>query len=193
MYFGMNKVAENDRIHSEIQIRTYDLHGSLNQILLRAGWLHSFGPSISIAGGYAFIYGQTAEEERASREHRLWEQLIQFDKFDHVWMEHRYRLEQRFMDNDAGSSYQTRARYRLQATFWLTDPGSRGFFVNTYDEIFIAFTERPFDQNRLYGAIGYAINDHTNVQVGYLMNTYQQQNLHRLQLWFIFSPDLRNW
>ena len=55
-----------------------------------------------------------------------------------------------------------------------------------YDEIFLNISNSPFNQNRLYGAIGYQINDNTNIQLGYLKHhntvSTEIQNLNRLQL-----------
>ena len=59
-------------------------------------------------------------------------------------------------------------------------------FLSVYDEIFINISDEPFNQNRLYTALGYQFNTKANVQLGYLKhhNTAAGiiQNLNRLQL-----------
>ena len=59
-------------------------------------------------------------------------------------------------------------------------------FISLYDEIFLNLSNNPFDQNRLYGALGYQINYNTNIQLGYLKHRNAVstgiQNLNRLQI-----------
>ena len=59
-------------------------------------------------------------------------------------------------------------------------------FISLYDEIFLNLSNNPFDQNRLYGALGYQINYNTNIQLGYLKHhnavSTRIQNLNRLQI-----------
>ena len=41
-------------------------------------------------------------------------------------------------------------------------------FLSLYDEIFLNISSNPFDQNRLFSAIGFQINKELNIQLGYL-------------------------
>ena len=55
-------------------------------------------------------------------------------------------------------------------------------FISLYDEIFLNISDTPFDQNRLFAALGYQINKQMNCQVGYLRHRSGGLDLNRLQL-----------
>jgi hypothetical protein len=121
------------------------------------------------------------------REHRIFEQFILKNKVWELLFEHRYRLEQRFLELGDATDTQHRARYRIQMTLPLTDT----FFLNFYDELFINLQDDLFGQNRLYGAVGVHITENSSVQVGYLRNQFANAVYDRLQIGFFFNPDLR--
>src|SRR5690606_3151688 len=99
-----------------------------------------------------------------------------------VYFNHRYRLEQRWLENmqsngngeavREGFTYLNRARYRLMVSIPLNnntiEPNT--LFASVYDEIFLGFGKNIalniLDQNRLYGALGYQFNEAGNVQLG---------------------------
>ena len=107
--------------------------------------------------------------------------------------EHRYRLEQRWVQQDGVTTYSDRARYRLFFTIPLNKPKiePETFFLAFYDEIFINITENPFSQNRLFGAVGYAVHKNLSFQVGYLRNRLGPNNFNRVQFAVYFNPDFR--
>ncbi|MGB5821917.1 MAG: DUF2490 domain-containing protein [Saonia sp.] len=199
MYFGINKVSEKLSIHSEAQFRYYETANNFNQLLLRTGLNYHIDPNAMATVGYAYIATDpTFEEmERADigflgntiREHRIFEQFILRNKVGEFLFEHRYRLEQRFIDNVdlSVTDTQHRARYRLQVTLPLTDT----FFINLYDEVFLNLQDSIFDQNRLYGALGIHITENANVQLGYLKNHFNTINFDRFQIGIFYNPDLR--
>ena len=58
---------------------------------------------------------------------------------------------------------------------------SCNMIVRGTGEIFLNISDEPFDQNRLFGALGIQVNDNMNIQVGYLRHRLGTQNLNRLQ------------
>ena len=46
----------------------------------------------------------------------------------------------------------------------------------------LRLNDNPFNQNRLYGALGYTVNKNMNIQAGYLRHRNGDLNLDRLQL-----------
>ncbi|MGB5698915.1 DUF2490 domain-containing protein [Muriicola sp.] len=191
MYFGTNKVSDKLSIHSEAQIRFYETTGNFNQLLLRTGLNYHINPDAIATFGYAYIATDgTFEEfpnEIDSKENRIFQQLILKNKVGQFLFEHRYRLEQRFIDFGETTDTQHRARYRLQLTLPLTNT----FFVNVYDEVFINLQDDIFGQNRLYAAIGVHITENSNLQLGYLKNHFNEANFDRIQVGFFYNPDLR--
>nr|WP_313810082.1 DUF2490 domain-containing protein [Allomuricauda sp.] len=191
MYFGTNKVAERYSIHTEAQFRFYETASNFNQMLLRTGLNYHINPNAIVTGGYAFIStdGTFLEfpNEVNSKEHRIFQQFILKNKVWEFLFEHRYRLEQRFLDFGDRTDTQHRGRYRIQLTLPLTDT----FFLNFYDELFINLQDELFGQNRLYGALGIHITENASVQFGYLRNQFTNAVFDRVQIGIFFNPDLR--
>ncbi|MDF0706132.1 DUF2490 domain-containing protein [Flagellimonas okinawensis] len=191
MYFGTNKVSERWSVHTEAQFRFYETTSNFNQMLLRTGLNYHINENAIATGGYAFIDTDNTfyefEGELNSKEHRIFEQFILKNKVWELLFEHRYRLEQRFLDFGETTDTQHRARYRIQMTLPLTNT----FFLNFYDELFINLQDDLFGQNRLYGAVGVNITENSNIQIGYLRNQFSNAVYDRLQLAIFYNPDLR--
>lgn len=191
MYFGTNKIAEKWSIHSEGQLRYFEQAKNFNQLLLRTGINYHINPNAIVTLGYGYIetdasFEEITNEENA-KEHRIFQQLILKDKVGEFKFEHRYRLEQRFINFGDSNDTQHRARYRLQVTLPLTDI----FFLNFYDEIFLNLQGSVYGQNRLYGALGINVTTDLSVQAGYLKNHFPSANFDRLQIGVIWNTDLR--
>ncbi|WP_422861475.1 DUF2490 domain-containing protein [Flagellimonas sp. W118] len=191
MYFGTNKVAERFSIHTEAQFRFYETTSNFNQLLLRTGLNYHINPNAIATGGYGYISTDTSflefPGETNTKEHRIFQQFILKNKVWEFLFEHRYRLEQRFLDFGDNTDTQHRARYRIQVTLPLTDT----FFLNFYDELFINLQDNLFGQNRLYAALGVHITNNSSVQFGYLRNQFSSAVFDRLQTGFFYNPDLR--
>jgi len=191
-YFGMNRVSDRLSIHTEAQFRYYETLSNFNQMLLRTGLNYHINEKAIATLGYAYIdtdptFSDSEELLNDIKEHRIFQQFLLYNSVWEFRFEHRYRLEQRFLDFDGVSDTQHRARYRLQLTLPLTDT----FFLNFYDEIFINLQDEPFDQNRLYAAVGVRITENSSLQLGYLKNHFRRTNFDRLQVAFFYNPDLR--
>jgi hypothetical protein len=190
MYFGTNKVSERFSIHTEAQFRYYETTSNFNQLLLRTGVNYHINPDAIATVGYGFIntdntFGDFAFETDTN-EHRIFEQFILKNKVWEFLFEHRYRLEQRFLDMVNGNVTEHRARYRFQVTLPLTDT----FYLNFYDELFINLQDELFGQNRLYGALGVNITENSSIQVGYMRNQFTNAVYDRLQVALFYNPDL---
>jgi len=191
MYFGTNKISDKFSLHTEAQFRYYETTGNFNQLLLRTGINYHINPDAVVTLGYGYITTDgTFEEfpdEIDTKENRIFQQLILKNKVGEFLFEHRYRLEQRFIDLGDITDTQHRARYRLQVTLPLTDI----FFINVYDEVFLNLQDEVFGQNRLYAALGLHITANSALQIGYLKNHFSAINYDRLQVGFFYNPDLR--
>ena len=150
MYFGTNKVSEKFSIHTEIQYRNHTISPTnAEQILLRLGLNYHFSDRAIFSGGYAYIPSYEFESEQLSpetEEHRIWQQFILTNKLGRVKFEHRYRIEQRWVNHD----FKHRFRYRFMMFIPLNkktiEEGS--FFLGFYDEVFVNAKETFFDRNR---------------------------------------------
>lgn len=190
MYFGTHHLNDKYSIHYETQLRNYELTNNFFQLLPRVGLNYKIDNNSMVTAGYAFIPTQTDFDEgwgnNMVTENRIWEQFILRNSIGSIKIRHRYRLEQRWVKNGNNTSYKNRARYMLSFKISLSKKEDFPLFLSVYDEIFINISDEPFNQNRLYTALGYQFNTNANVQLGYLKhhNTAAGviQNLNRLQL-----------
>ncbi|WP_400190471.1 DUF2490 domain-containing protein [Hymenobacter sp. B81] len=104
-------------------------------------------------------------------ERRLWGQIVLSQQSSRLKLEHRYRVEQRWFRYRAdSSSHRLRLRYRLNAFLPLNRPtiGPKTVFLSVYDELFLNPDGPVFERNRVYGGVGYQLDTHWTVQVGWV-------------------------
>lgn len=194
MYFGQNRVSDKLSLHTEVQYRNHTVvPNNIEQLLLRGGLNYHFSPNALATVGYGHITGYVYDSESSKpevTEHRIWQQLITTQLLGRVKFEHRYRLEQRWVNED----YKNRFRYRLMLFVPFNKPqlGAGTLFAGVYDEVFINGKKTFFDRNRLYGALGYQFNASTSVQVGMLHQQVNDFGKWYLQFAVVFNPDFRS-
>lgn len=187
MYFGNHKISDKFSIHTEYQWRRHELFQNWQQSLMRVGLDYNIDKQNAVTAGYGWIISYPYGKQPISvntHEHRIWQQFINQSNSGRFYFHHRYRLEQRFIENatlDAsdnktvdGHQFRQRVRYR----FFLSIPLSKKkmedntLFLGLYDEVFLGFGKgierNVLDQNRLYFALGWRFNSTFNVQFGYL-------------------------
>ena len=186
MYFGTHHLNEKYSIHYETQLRHYELGTNFFQLLPRVGLNYKIDENSMVTAGYAWIPTQPNLDEGFDgdlvTENRIWQQFILRNKINNIKFRHRYRLEQRWVKQNDITSYKNRARYMLSAKVPLSKDESSPLFLFIYDEIFLHIDDNPFNQNRLYAALGDTVNKNMNFQAGYLRHRNGDLNLNRLQL-----------
>lgn len=191
MYFGQTPLSEKFSLHSEIQYRNHDfLLNDIEQLLIRGGLNYHFSKNIMFTVGYAYIPSYRLEDKLASafsEEDRIWQQIIGKNNFNLFSLEHRLRLEQRWI----GSTYKGRFRYRLLASIPFSINNKKKYSINFYDEIFLnTKRDETFDRNRFYTALGYKLNSKQSIQLGFLNQTLKNSNKWYFQVG-VFLNGLR--
>ncbi|GGX24402.1 DUF2490 domain-containing protein [Aquimarina muelleri] len=193
MYFGTNKINEKFSIHTEIQYRNHTIAPiNIDQLLLRTGLNYHFDKNAFATVGYAYISNHLYDSDRKSpevEEHRIWQQFITTNNLWRLKFEHRYRIEERFIENE----FNTRFRYRLMVFLPINKPKIEEgtLFLGVYDEIFINGKEELFDRNRLYGGLGYQFSENLNLQAGILYQRLRNTGKTFLQFGVVFNTDFR--
>lgn len=186
MYFGTHRFSEKYSLHYETQLRNYEIVSNFYQLLPRVGLNYHIDKNTSITAGYAWIPTQTSMGEGFDgdlvTENRIWQQFILKNKVGNINFRHRYRLEQRWIKLGEETKYKNRARYMLSLRLPISKNEDSPLFISLYDEIFLNISDTPFDQNRLFAALGYQINKQMNFQLGYLRHRSGGLDLNRLQL-----------
>lgn len=212
MYVGNHKISERWGILTEYQWRRNDFFVHWQQSLLRLG-IDYFGKhGEQYTAGYAWVKTFPYENQpiaHMNNEHRIWEQFTLKNKVGRVEFNHRYRLEQRFIENwvkstsdefsKEGYLFRQRVRYRIFVTVPITrkEMKDNTLFFSFYDEPFLGFGKgigkNILDQNRLYAGLGWRFNKNMNVQLGYL-NQYiikfdgvRSERNHTLQLGITYN------
>jgi len=185
MYFGNNKISKKLNWHNEIQYRNFDAVGDLEQLLIRTGIGYDLTENNNnVLLGYGFILSQpyVNGEKKENIEHRIFQQYITKQKFGRFNLQHRYRLEERFLEDD----FRMRFRYMIGLNIPITQKEMlpKTLYASVYNEIFLHFNSPVFDRNRVYGALGYVINKNMRIEAGYMNQIQENRNRGQIQIGF---------
>lgn len=185
MYFGNNKISKKLNLHNEVQYRNFDAIGDLEQLLIRTGIGYDLTENNNnVLLGYGFILSQpyVKGEKKENIEHRIFQQYITKQKFGRFNLQHRYRLEERFLEDD----FRMRFRYMLGFNIPITQKEMlpKTLYASVYNEIFLHFNSPVFDRNRVYGALGYVINKNMRIEAGYMNQIQENRNRGQIQIGF---------
>jgi hypothetical protein len=101
-----------------------------------------------------------------TNEYRLWEQMTINQFLTPIKFEHRYRVEQRWVNGD----YRNRFRYRLNMFIPLNNTKivAKTWFLSIFDEVFFNNKAPNFERNRISAALGYQFDKKWIVQAGWI-------------------------
>ncbi len=187
IYIGSKKINSKWNIHNEVQYRSYNAIGDLEQLLLRTGLGYSFNENKNnVLLGYGFIlsenYIENTNDKKAINEHRIFQQFISKQKIGVVSLSHRYRFEQRFVEDD----FKMRFRYFLGVRIPLSEK-KNSFYLSAYNEIFLNLASPVFDRNRLYGGIGYTVNNNLRLEAGYMNQFFENSGRDQINVVCLLS------
>lgn len=189
MYFGTNTINDTWSIHTEAQHRNYGLlPDELEQLLLRTGLNYKIRDGLIVTGGYANITNHVYNSARVGpevEEHRIWQQLIAVNYFGRTKLEHRFRYEQRWIEDQ----FKTRYRYRGMLFHPLNSERieTGTLYLGIYNELFLQPSETTFDRNRFYTGLGYKYAPNIQFQLGYLLQTVGAKTGQYVQFGLIFD------
>ena len=183
--FGNKNFSDKWNFHSEVQYRNYNAIGDLEQLLLRTGVGYNLTENNNnILLGYGYILSENylgdTDEKVSVNEHRIFQQFITKQKVGIVGLNHRYRFEQRFVEDD----FKMRFRYFLGLNIPLQkkDTINNTFYISGYNEIFLNTESAIFDRNRLYGGLGFHINSDIRIEMGYMNQFFETSSRDQLNI-----------
>jgi hypothetical protein len=203
--FNTFKLSDRFSLHFDAQLRSTDNLEQVGAILLRPGLNFHLNKTFVFTAGHMFNISRRNVAGLSSllTEHRIWQQALINQKVSKIAIAHRFRFEERFIPRAkvAADGLETdgydqafRFRYFIRSIFPLMaqQTFTSGPFLALQNEVFLntgnktAVNGKAFDQNRLYGAVGYRFPGKMDVEVGY-MNQYSNTrtsfiNNHILQL-----------
>lgn len=193
MYFFSTEFGDsNFGVQGDVQFRNWDIGSDLEQLLLRGGFTYKpENADIKFTLGYGNITtGAFGDDNSTVSESRIYQEALFPTNFaDRVFLTHRFRYEQRFVE---GQDLRTRYRYNLFMNIPLNqqDLKKGAIYLALYNELFIngqreigsGNTVEVFDRNRFYAALGYTIKDGLRTQLGVMKQTTNAWSKNQLQL-----------
>lgn len=117
-------------------------------------------------GRYVTYNYEDIDDGPSITENRLWEQFVSNQYLGRIKFEHRYRVEQRWLN----TGYRNRFRYRISANIPINkpkvEPGT--LFGILYDEVFFNNKAPNFERNRVAALLGYQFSKPFGIQTGIL-------------------------
>ena len=185
IYIGNKKVDSKWNIHNEVQYRNYDAIGDLEQLLLRTGVGYNLSENNhNLLLGYGYIlsqnYSADTEDKFDVNEHRIFQQFTSKQKIGNVSLSHRYRFEQRFVESD----FKMRLRYFLafKVPILKTETSPTKLYLSAYNEVFLNTESDVFDRNRVYGGLGYQLNNNVRIEAGYMNQLFEHSSRDQFNL-----------
>ncbi|MBO6517547.1 MAG: DUF2490 domain-containing protein [Bacteroidia bacterium] len=192
MYFwNTSNEKSNWGWQGDVQFRNWNLGGDLEQLLLRGGLTYvPENTKTKFTLGYGYIQtGEFGSGTSTVEESRIYQEaLIPHNPGGRFFLKHRFRYEQRFVQNQ---DLRTRYRYNLFLNIPFNgkkiEPGV--YYLALYNELFIngqrntgTGSVQIFDRNRLYGAVGYHLKKGLKVQLGMMRQTTDNWDKKQVQL-----------
>lgn len=179
-------------VQGGLQFRNWNVAGDLEQLLLRAGLTYQpKKANVKFTLGYGNITSGTYRSNRStSAESRIYQEvLLPSQLCDRLYINHRFRYEQRFVENQ---HWRTRYRYNVAINIALNkaELTKNTLYISLYNELFIngqrgtgnGNTVELFDRNRFYLALGYVVKKGLNIQCGMMNQTTDNWSKNQFQL-----------
>lgn len=213
-YFNQTRFSEKWGVWLDASLRTKENWiEDFSQAIGRVGITYYLGNYTKLTAGYAYIHHFPSDNHPniAMPEHRPWQQIQWHNNRPNLRLMQWVRSEERFRrkikspdELAEGYNFNYRVRYNLMLALPLAHrpfaPGTFSGVIN--NEVHLNFgdeiTYNTFDQNRLFLGFFYHINNHDQLQAGY-MNLYQQlasgnryRSVHTARISFFHNLDLRS-
>lgn len=172
--------------YSSINFYHYDIFGIGNEhfkekdyssglvlTYFQTSYSYQLLPALQLTAGHIF-QATNPFEDHLEKENRIFQQIL-FSRFTNWFaITHRVRLEERFIDKDAGSEFKTRVRYQIGVRRALRgveiDPEE--IYFNAYNEFYFSTTgERNafYSDNWTFMGVGYMTKNWGAIEAGPLV------------------------
>ncbi|WP_339751369.1 DUF2490 domain-containing protein [uncultured Winogradskyella sp.] len=184
IYIGNKKLDSKWNIHNEVQYRNYNAVGDLEQLLLRTGLGYNITKNSNLLLGYGYILSENyigdSDKKISVNEHRIFQQFTTKQSIGKVSLSHRYRFEQRFVEDD----FKLRLRYFLGVNIPLQyrEDGKNPLYLSMYNEVFLNTESSVFDRNRVYGGLGYKFSKNLRLELGYMNQFFEVSGRDQINL-----------
>lgn len=161
---------------AELQSRELNPFYNIFYYETKGGFFYNLDNNFQLLAGtgYYATHGENFSEGPERKEFRVWQQVIFNQYYSRVKFEHRFRIEERWINKE----FNNRFRYRITVAVPLNHKQiiPKTVFLAAYNEIFLTTKPPHFMRNRAYMGVGYQINKILTAQVGWL-NQYNYEIL----------------
>jgi len=157
-------------LYSEIQARSQHVADDFYYHELKAGASYALPGNGAVFLGFGNYKTYTIpgnfKKPVEVNENRIWEQFTLTNNISRIKFEHRYRIEQRWLNGD----FHNRFRYRLAAYVPINHATIKDntLIFSVFDEVFFTDKKPYFLRNRVFFGPGYQINKLLTIQTGFL-------------------------
>jgi hypothetical protein len=194
---GMNmNLRKNWTIYAETQTRSQSLTQDFYYHELKAGLQYNFPKKGSVLFGVGdyktYDYPGNFKSPANTKEFRMWQQLVLINNIDRIKIEHRYRIEQRWVNGD----FFNRFRYRFNPIVPINKSTitTNTLYATAFDEVFFTNEAPYFLRNRVFGGLGYQFSKTFLLQGGFIRQyDYRKADdgsgKNSIQLMLLFTID----
>lgn len=189
-YGGNHRLTERISLTPYAELRFYEPSSNYNLVFLSLRANYHLNSKSTLGLGYANLDIDTVFEFDQTpnvKENRIFEQYVYKHKLGKFKMQHRGRLEQRFLQFNDRNELQQRFRYRISLRYDI----SKTFFLVISEEPFINFQDQVFHENRFYTGLGINLSKNSQLTIGYLKQHIRKNNLNRIQIGISIQTDSR--
>lgn len=175
-------------LQTEVDNRVFLNEFKQNTLVVRTQVRNIIDDKLEWGAGFVYLGTKTQNSDATSSfivpEYRAQQDVTFRQKMGKIALSHRYVVEERFFQNatkegfEEGVNFRWRFRYRLQGDFFLWKKEQQSLRAILSEEIMInagsKVEKNIFDQNRIYAALLFGVNESLGFEVGYL-NSFQQR------------------
>lgn len=177
-WFNTHRLNEHWGYITDVQLRSNDGWDEAQTAIVRPGVTYFLDNNNNFTLGYAWIPTLNNPGDNLI-EHRIWQQYIHTHSWSRAAIQHRFRLEQRFVEPQGGGDrlFSQRLRYFFRSVVPLQSEQSsftQGPFVAFQNELFFNIQHddkvngKLFDQNRFLLGAGYRLSKRYDLELAYI-------------------------
>ncbi|MBU2940574.1 DUF2490 domain-containing protein [Lacinutrix sp. C3R15] len=185
-----HRFTEQFSITPYAELHTYETTSNYHLIFASINFNYHFKPKQTLSIAYAFldidsVFGD--DNLYNTKENRIYEQYNYKHKLGAFSAQHRFRLEQRFLQFAHSNTMQNRLRYLFSLQYNLTKKMS----LHIKEEPFINFQDQVFHENRFFIGIGYQAFKNAQLNIDYFKHHINKKSLNRIQIGISMQTDFR--
>lgn len=162
------KIKKNWSVYLEAQTRSQSITSNFFYHELKGGVQYKLPNNNSLfvgTGNYmTYPFPGNYKSPVSTKEFRIWEQFVFNNYIGRVQLEHRYRIEQRWING----IYSNRFRFRLNPIIPINHKTMlpKTFYASTFTEVFFTDNAPYFLRNRFFVGAGYKFSKQFTLQGG---------------------------